>query len=307
MAAAVAGWSPVITTGTIPAMRAAATAGSAEGRSGSASAIRPSTRRPLSSSPALSRVDAATASTRCPSAAYRSAAARMAASRPAGSSTTAGSSTDSGAPLHTTSTGPDGVRCAVVIRARTESKGSSATRGWAARTEAGSSPARAAAASRAASSGSPPAPQPAPSSVGGSKLRVVAQHPGHAAGRPAVPAAVHHRPWRTVARGVVARAGDDRLRRRSPQPLYGHRALGQGAGLVRGDHGDRAQGLHGRQAPDQRSPGRPSAGRRAPGDSDTTAGSDSGTAATTRLTAVTTICSSGSPAEQPEPCRPAAE
>ena len=110
IARAVSGWSPVIITTRRPAPRQAATAAGMSGRSGSASAARPSSSRPkaagstgMARSPAAAH-PRATASTRRPAAAIRAAASSSAA--PAGAGAPHIPTIASGAPLAATSRRP---------------------------------------------------------------------------------------------------------------------------------------------------------------------------------------------------------
>ena len=83
-------------------------------------------------------------------------------------------------------------------------------------------------------------------------------------------------------------------RRSGSRPVGEHPVLGQGAGLVAADHGDRPEGLDGRQLANECvSLGHPRAPRARA--IVTTAGRPSGMAATARLTAVRNMTSTGSP------------
>ena len=130
-----------------------------------------------------------------------------------------------------TAIAPAPVRCSVVMRLRSESNGSSWTRGAAASSAALSNPASAAAWNSAVSVGSP-VTRPCAAAVrvvGQRQRREEAAH--RLAARRGLPVA---------SRGARAMDLDD-----------AHPVLGQRAGLVRADARHRAQRLHGGQAPDE--------------------------------------------------------
>ena len=176
---------------------------------------------------------------------------------------------------------------AVVIQPRSASNGTSPSRGHARVACSAGSPARLGAErpSSAASRVSPAAPHPSPSArldeAGVVAQDGVAQQLGSSAG-----------PARRPRRPPPPRAGRSRCRSRRrgaagrhPDRPGHHPPLGQRAGLVRGEDGHRAEGLDRGQVPHQRECR--CAIRCAPRASEivTTAGRDSGTAATARLTA----------------------
>ena len=138
MARAVAGWSPVIMTARMPAVRHSCTARAASARGGSSSPTSPmkvrshSTNSGVSCAGNTSQRRQASASTRRPSAAMRSTVCARSAGSGATPRDTSASrqsgSNDSGAPFTYAMTPPSS-RCSVVMRARSESNGSSARRG----------------------------------------------------------------------------------------------------------------------------------------------------------------------------------
>ena len=163
IAAAVAGWSPVIITGVIPAARHSATAAGASGRGGSIMPTTPSSVSPCGISGGAAHPGACGS----PGSSRRSAAARTRSPSPARASQWASTSPcaeegrphratiASGAPLTRVRRRPPGSSCTVTISLRPESKGTSSIRGRARRRSSGSTPRSRAASSRAISVGSP--------------------------------------------------------------------------------------------------------------------------------------------------------
>jgi hypothetical protein len=185
-AAAVAGWSPVMSTGVMPAAWQESMVAAAARRGGSKMAANPSRCSPCSSSAAggwPGRSAAATARTRKPSRAKPSAWATARFSVAASPVTVSGTSIASGAPLQMTRTPPPGSRCTVVIRLRSLSNGTSAMRGNRAFSSPGSSPSLPAADSKAASVGSPTAVHAVRSPAGDRSARRYTAWPP-SAGRP---------------------------------------------------------------------------------------------------------------------------
>src|SRR5438067_9460341 len=260
---AVTGWSPVMSTGVMPASRHAAIVAAAEGRAGSCMPTRPSRRSSRSGSSGTSaRSAAATARTRYPRRAIASARASTSVWPIKGS-------TASGAPLQTTRTPPSGRRCTVVIRLRALSNGTSERRGSRA---AGSRPCARAAASSAVSVGSPSATSPVPSPEGRSTASL---HSAAAASTsvPVAPSTAHTS--RTAIRPSV-----------SVPVLSVAMTVTDPSVSTAGSRRTSALRAAIRRAPSARA-------------SVTTAGSDSGTAATTRLIAVITISCTGWPRTSP--------
>lgn len=133
-ARAVAGWSPVMRTGVIPAARQAASVVAAADFGGSLMATRPSSRRPVSTVATLlgsfrHSVDA-TARTRKPREARIAACCLAPISTSLRSARTVASSTTSGAPFKHTSRSPEAIRCTVVMRLRRLSNGASHVLGY---------------------------------------------------------------------------------------------------------------------------------------------------------------------------------
>ena len=215
-AAAVLGWSPVIMTGRMPAARAASTAARASGRTGSASATRPSNAG-LPGGPRGDREYAVA------SLAQSSHHPRLSVVGVVRSS----ANTTSGAPLRI-SRSPPSTRWRVRIERRSESKGTSAVRGAECRTASTSIPAACAAAHNAPSVPAPELPA--------RPRRVVAENARLSSS------------W---AAGSAARRGRFQLVGVQAPPRL-HRARGQSAGLVGGEEGHRAEGLHRGQRSDDR-------------------------------------------------------
>ena len=160
-------------------------------------------------------------------------------------------------------TPPSGRRWTVVMRLRSLSKGTSSERGYRAESRAASRPSLAAAASSAASVGSPTAVQSSASSSAWSRpwrpggRRAASLHRAAAVSSSARSGAV-------CGGDVPCRGGGSGRRGEYPLPSMvasppvgvhsaprHHPALGQGAGLVGGEHGHRAERLDGGEPADQ--------------------------------------------------------
>ncbi len=287
MARAVAGWSPVIITGVMPARWASATAAAASGRGGSIKATSPISASPCSSTCASAPTSAratsrrASASTRRPRAAIVSACA-ITASRSRATAPSArhceshSGSTDSGAPLVQTRR-PVPCGCSVLMRLRTASNGSSATRGDSASSADLSRPASAANAASAVSVGSPNQRPSSPSTASLHKAaaRRVSRCTGSASGSPGR----HARPSACTSSACMRFCV-------SVPVLSEQMVLTEPSVSTDGSRRTSAFCPTMRRAPSASS-------------TVTTAGSDSGMAATARLTAVRIMSTGDSPRSTP--------